>query len=137
MQIYKTFFGQKLRAARKGKELSQEKLADALSVEPPSISRWENGHDFPDDSRLALICSELGVPIEYFEGKDDLLRPSNGSLKALISSPAEGVPLLSLIPVLKRFLNEAPEVRALVLAILYGDQTIADLASEGGKGGSR
>lgn len=137
MQIYKTFFGQKLRAARKENKLSQEKLASSLSVEPPSISRWENGHDFPDDSRLDLICSELGVPVEYFEGKDDLLRPSNGALKVLISGRAEAVPLMSLIPVLKRFLNEDPEVRAQTLAVLYGDHSIADLTSGGDKGGSR
>lgn len=137
MQIFETFFGQKLREARKAAKLSQEKLAAEVRVEPPSISRWENGHDFPEDSRLPLICKALDVPIEFFEGKDDILRPSLGALRKLVLGHQDDVPLLSLIPVLKRFLNEAPEVRAHVLAVLYGDARIADLASASDKEGSQ
>ena len=69
MRIYREIFGKKLRAARKPK-MTQEHLAELVGVNPASVSRWETGHDFPDDDRLPIICEALGVPLDYFEKEE-------------------------------------------------------------------
>lgn len=66
LEIYKKFFGEKLRKAIIAAGLNQSRLAELLKVEPPTISRWVNGHDFPDDERLPDICQHLGVKQHYF-----------------------------------------------------------------------
>jgi len=67
VNIFKAQFGKRLREARKRVAgLTQERLAELVGVEGPSVSRWETGRDFPDDSRLAQICAAVNVSPEYF-----------------------------------------------------------------------
>ena len=48
---------------RKEKGLTQEQLAEKLSVTSKSISRWENGNTMPDYSLLKDLCSELNISV--------------------------------------------------------------------------
>lgn len=48
---------------RKAKDLTQEQLAEKLSVTSKSISRWENGNTMPDYSLLKDLCTELDINI--------------------------------------------------------------------------
>lgn len=48
---------------RKEKGLTQEQLAEKLSVTSKSISRWENGNTMPDYSLLKDLCTELDINI--------------------------------------------------------------------------
>lgn len=67
MDIYKQEFGRRLREARKRiNGLSQEKLGERVGVSEASVSRWENGHDFPEDWRLPYICSALEIDQSHF-----------------------------------------------------------------------
>ncbi|MGE3756891.1 MAG: helix-turn-helix domain-containing protein [Pseudobdellovibrionaceae bacterium] len=66
MRIYKEHFGKKLRQARKSLGLRQSDLAEAVGVEPSTVSRWETGEDSPDDVRLPTICKTLKVSPDYF-----------------------------------------------------------------------
>ncbi len=80
MEIYKKLFGERLRSARKKitPKMTQARLAEIVGVEPPSVSRWETGVDFPEDGRLSVICAALGVSAEYFglsEGDDSAANP--------------------------------------------------------------
>ena len=52
-------FGEKLTAARKEKNLSQEELAQKLYVTRQAISRWENNTAQPSLEMLSVICREL------------------------------------------------------------------------------
>lgn len=52
-------FGEKLTAARKEKNLSQEELAKSLYVTRQAISRWENNSTQPSLEMLADICRVL------------------------------------------------------------------------------
>jgi transcriptional regulator with XRE-family HTH domain len=126
VDIYKAEFGQKLRAARKAAGLTQEKLAELVGVEGPSVSRWEKGHDFPDDSRLPQICDALKITEDYFRGDTRLSKPSPQQMKHLIEAPAESLLQSPLALVLERFAKLGPEVRASVLAILYNDGSISE-----------
>lgn len=54
-------FGQRLKAFRKNKNLTQEQLAKTLSVSTQAVSKWERDATNPDLSLIAPICSALDV----------------------------------------------------------------------------
>ena len=54
---------------RKGKNLTQEQLAEKLGVTQKSVSRWETGKNMPDLSILQPLSVELGVTVsELLDG---------------------------------------------------------------------
>lgn len=124
MEIYRVLFGRRLKLARERAGLKQGQLAELLKVEPPTVSRWENGHDFPEDYRLPLLYSALNVSAEYFTGEEPN-RPSPRDLKRLIEGERDELPYLPLRQILEQFARAAPEIRASTLAVLYGDSSIA------------
>ncbi|RKE21968.1 helix-turn-helix transcriptional regulator [Streptomyces sp. TLI_171] len=65
------FDGKRVRAARRGKDLSQKQLADVVRVSAPTVARWENGQDFPKGEKLPGIAAALGQPL-------DVLFPHDG-----------------------------------------------------------
>lgn len=55
---------------RREKNLTQEQLAEKLSVNVKSISRWETGRNLPDPSLMKELCKILDISInELFEGQ--------------------------------------------------------------------
>lgn len=84
MQIYKNFFGEKLRAALKSKEIKPVRLAEKLGINPSNVSKWLNGHDFPEEGRLPEICKVIGIEMSYFtEMHPAPAGPTNGALLAV------------------------------------------------------
>lgn len=70
-------FAQKFQTLRKQAGLSQEQLAERLSVSRQAISRWENGEVLPDAPNLVSISKLFGVSIDYllhddFDSEADL-----------------------------------------------------------------
>ena len=56
---------------RKEKNLTQEQLAERLSVSNKTISKWETGKCMPDYSVIELLCHELDITVsELLEGKE-------------------------------------------------------------------
>ena len=55
--------GKFIAKCRKEKKLTQEQLAEKLSVTSKSISRWENGKTMPDVSLFKPLCDELDIAI--------------------------------------------------------------------------
>lgn len=65
-------FGEKLTAARKEKNLSQEELAKRLYVTRQAISRWENNSTQPTLEMLSVICRVLEkTPNDLIETERD------------------------------------------------------------------
>jgi len=63
--------GQYIAKKRKEKILTQEQLAEKLSVSNKTISKWENGKCMPDYSIVQSLCKELGISIsELMDGED-------------------------------------------------------------------
>ncbi|MBS5166258.1 MAG: helix-turn-helix domain-containing protein [Butyricicoccus pullicaecorum] len=59
-------FGQKLRAARKAKQLTQKGLALMIHAAHNSISNWENDQNHPDPDTIQNLCWALDVTPNYF-----------------------------------------------------------------------
>ena len=55
--------GQRVSQARKERGWTQEQLAEAIGIEPVTLSRWETGDRALSLSTLAAIASALEVPL--------------------------------------------------------------------------
>lgn len=75
--------GQRIRERRKGLEITQEDLAQALSVTPQHISAIEKDKRVPSLSFIARMSKELGVSIDYLvSGKDGIITDIIPAIKA-------------------------------------------------------
>lgn len=62
--------GQFIQDLRKENNWTQEELAEKLSVNVKSISRWENGKNLPDHALIVELCKIFKISInEFYEGK--------------------------------------------------------------------
>ncbi len=52
-----------IKAMRKEKGMTQERLAEGLGVTQKSVSRWESGKTMPDLSLYEPLCNELGIQV--------------------------------------------------------------------------
>ncbi len=60
--------GEKIRTLRKNKGLTQAQMAEALSVKPQSISKWENDQSAPDIALLPMIARYFGITMDELFG---------------------------------------------------------------------
>ncbi|QJD88287.1 helix-turn-helix domain-containing protein [Cohnella herbarum] len=72
-------FGEKLKNERKNKGWSQEELAEKLFVSRQSVSKWENGQNYPSIEIIIKVSDLFGVTI------DELLRSDEELTKKVIS----------------------------------------------------
>lgn len=64
--------GKFISKCRKDKNITQEELAEKLSVSNKTVSRWENGVNMPDYSVLKDLCNILDIDInELLSGEKD------------------------------------------------------------------
>jgi desulfoferrodoxin len=63
--------GAMIRRLREERKMTQQQLAEKLSVSDKAISRWETGRGYPDISLIEPLSAALGVSvIELFSGED-------------------------------------------------------------------
>ena len=60
--------GEKIRTARKIKNISQEELADLVNVSRQTIYKWESGVICPSRKNAEMLCNVLNISMEYFYG---------------------------------------------------------------------
>ena len=74
MDSFKSRFGKRLKELRKRAGYTQEKLAEKVGIEPPNISKIENGIHFPQSDKLQKFANAFGVDVmalfELNEPKD-------------------------------------------------------------------
>lgn len=63
-------FSEKLMTLRKGRDLTQEQLAEQLNVSRQSVSKWESGQVIPDVEKIIELSKVFHVTLDY------LLKPS-------------------------------------------------------------
>lgn len=61
MSNFKKLFGKRIQSIRKARKLTQEKLAEMIGIETPSLSYIETGKYSPSIDTLQKICSALDV----------------------------------------------------------------------------
>lgn len=67
------FSGQRLKALRKEKKMSQEKLGSQLNISKVAVSNWENGKSFPTMDNLNELAKVLEVETHYFEEHSEVI----------------------------------------------------------------
>lgn len=68
----KTTIGQRIRALRRSKKLTQVQLAKIAGVSSPAVTEWEKDSYLPKAASLKAIANKLGVTTEYIlTGKGD------------------------------------------------------------------
>ena len=58
-------FGEKIKAARKLKGLTQKHLAEKIDAKHNSVSDWENNKNKPDPDTIELLCGVLDIAPNY------------------------------------------------------------------------
>ncbi|WFR56426.1 helix-turn-helix domain-containing protein [Anaerocolumna sp. AGMB13025] len=94
-------FGQKLRDARKAKNLTQKQLAEQLGAKHNSISNWENDQNKPDPDMIELICGVLNIEPNYLLSKDSSV--NNRSNLTEIVNPSQSKIDLKLQMILHKY----------------------------------
>lgn len=86
---FKKAFGEKLRRLRKNKNLTQEKLAEMIDIDPRNLSRIEVGTSFVKADTLEKILNALDVTTEqlfsndHIKNSEDLLSDINKWLNSI------------------------------------------------------
>jgi len=74
--------GQRLRATRIARNITQEDLAARLQVGKQQINRWEHNKTEADGHYVARLAQELGVSADYLLGLSDEQQTITGDLSA-------------------------------------------------------
>ncbi len=76
--------GRKIAEARKEKNLTQEQLADLMSVTRQSISRWESEQSYPEMDKIVYLAEILGVSCDYLlNDNHDNIQPKKDSSSSI------------------------------------------------------
>ncbi|TDF94410.1 helix-turn-helix domain-containing protein [Paenibacillus piri] len=67
-------FGEKLKSERKNKGWSQEELAEKLFVSRQSVSKWENGQNYPSIEIIIKVSDLFGLTIDELLRSDEELK---------------------------------------------------------------
>jgi transcriptional regulator with XRE-family HTH domain len=62
-----------IKRLRRSRELTQEKLAEALGITAQSVSKWECGENYPDIEILPAIAGYFEVSVDELLGTGDVL----------------------------------------------------------------
>jgi transcriptional regulator with XRE-family HTH domain len=66
------FIAENLKILRKEKSLTQEEVAEILSVSPQSVSKWERGDTLPDITLLPTLANFYKVTVDALIGMDKI-----------------------------------------------------------------
>ena len=72
-------FGKRVKELRKSHKLTQEQMAEMVNLEPPNVSKMENGLHFPLPDKIEKLAKALQVDIkdlfdfEHFQSRQLLL----------------------------------------------------------------
>lgn len=81
--------GKQISLLRKSRGITQEELAQRLSVSPQAVSKWENGHAMPEISVLVELSQMLNVTIDEILLPTDSV-PTNANFEHILL-PYDGI----------------------------------------------
>lgn len=77
-------FGNRLKALRIQRGLTQAQLAVRLNISPSTVGMYEQGRREPDNGTLTKICRELNVSLDYLLGTGNTIKSSDSEIDSLI-----------------------------------------------------
>lgn len=123
--------GKRIFELRKAHGMTQQQLAEALSVTNKAVSKWETGEGLPDISVLPLLARALNVSIDYLlcgdDGRNDYAaeKRMESSRAALLAHGA--LLVLLLFAVLRPSLGIASLLDAGALVVIVGVSPLISL----------
>jgi transcriptional regulator with XRE-family HTH domain len=66
------YIAENLKSLRKGKDLTQEEVAEILGVSPQSVSKWERGDTYPDITFLPALANFFSTSVDALIGMDKI-----------------------------------------------------------------
>lgn len=66
-------FGEKLKLLRNENHLTQERLAEKLSVSRQAVSKWESGTGYPETEKMLELSKMFNVSLDYLLLDDEYL----------------------------------------------------------------
>lgn len=71
-------FSDNLKEIRNKRNITQEQLAELLSVSRQTVSKWESGIGYPETETLLFLAKELNVSLDYlFSERCNMVRPAS------------------------------------------------------------
>ncbi|MED1915803.1 helix-turn-helix domain-containing protein [Bacillus thuringiensis] len=64
--------GQRLKACRKAKKLTQHELSETLGFNRSTYAKYETGDNEPDNQTLQKLADFFGVSVDYLLGRTDV-----------------------------------------------------------------
>ncbi len=103
-------FSEKLQLIRKNKGLTQEELAERLSVSRQAVAKWESGQVYPDIMNLIQISNLFNVTVDY------LVRDQECMISVTKETPADLESLIAFrleanVNTYAAFMNETESTR--------------------------
>lgn len=95
MSSLKIKFGKRVRELRRSKGITQEQMAETINIEPPNISKMENGLHFPQPDKIEKIANALDVSVqdlfdfEHIKKKQELIKYIESTIKNLDTKDLE------------------------------------------------
>lgn len=113
-------FGQIIKKLRRDADMTQEMLAETLSISGQAVSRWENDLAMPDISLIPILANLFDVTTDYLLGVD-ITRKQEAIKTILLSAEADSKQGFKLAAVdrLRAGLREYPGSFELMYALQY------------------
>lgn len=111
--------GEKIKALRKRKGISQEILAQVLGVSCQAVSKWENGNTMPDIGLIPAIAAYFGVSTDELFGYNLLETEKNVDAICASAAPLRVVEPEKAEKILRRGLKQYPGNEKMLTVLLY------------------
>ena len=113
-------FGERLKALRKEKKLTQTEFGEILGVELNAVSGWERNLHFPELDMVEKMMGYFDVPWEYLLGivDDRDYDPEITVSDEEIAADIEAEEKAQTEKFLKLFYDLSPEMKSMVLATI-------------------
>ena len=111
--------GEKIKALRKRKGISQEILAQMLGVSCQAVSKWENGNTMPDIGLIPAIAAYFGVSTDELFGYNLLETEKNVDAICASAAPLRVAEPERAEEILRRGLRQYPGNEKLLTVLLY------------------
>ena len=83
MKYNKVKIGQRIKARRKARKISQERLSKMVGISRSTLIHIEKGNTLPELTPLTKICEVLGCRVSYILGEDEETRQIKSEIGAL------------------------------------------------------